>query len=1050
MEKPYLELDAFVRAIGVNRGIKHMFFLGAGTSITSGLPSAEDCIWEWKRAIFLTKNSALQNQFSELSLESVRMKIQDWLNKQPEYPSLNSPDEYSFYIEKCYPLSVDNRRKYFEEKIRIAKPHTGYQLLCLLTEAQLVDTVWTTNFDGLVSRAAANYKITPIEIGIDTQERILRVPSMGEILCVSLHGDYKYDKLKNTSQEVQSQEVMLVNALSSRLSKSPLIVCGYSGRDKSIMDGLSAGYSQMGQGVLYWCGFGSNISDEVNQLIELAKSNGHEAYFVPTQGFDDLMTKLSLYCLPTEYQEQCQKIISSQMVRDNILGKFSIPENLKSSGLIKSNAFQIDLPSEVFEFDIKESPSRIWDWLDSTTKNTQIVAVPYQGKILCLGNLDEIKKVFGNHISTRIVRAPIGDSDLRDDNSVVNSLFRKALVRAIASLTDLPSDGKGLIWEKKFEQRTEDQNAYNVHNAVLVFLRKIATKMYMVLKPTLYIADKNGKEASEEVSKLIKIKVLGYQHNKEFSEAVDSWKSKFLDEKRPTTTLEYPPNSGSHFSFTIQKLPIYAELRERTSRDIPLGKWRPLIKHTGFVLQEPDLLFSGRTGNGNPKDKHPLHGLISNRPYDYSLNQLGFTQINLGVVCPDVSASILENFLFTSQQKFSPTQKESDYLIDFPGFTQAFGIGLDIPKHGSSGWQSVPEMQANIDEKSGVLQLANAITAAIDSLRASYKPNLVIIFIPTRWEKWRKFSTEDEDFDLHDFVKAHCVQRGISTQFVEESTLTDSYKCRVWWWLSVALYSKAMRTPWVLDTLDSNTAFVGLGFSLRHNAENGRHIVLGCSHIYNSKGEGLRFRLSKIQNPIWIRRNPYMSREDARQLGETIRTLFYESRSKLPERVVIHKLTPFKRDERDGLMDGLKGVSNVDMIEINIDDSLRYFASRYDFSQKSFSIDGFPVRRGTVIPIDDYSALLWGHGSTTAIQTGRTYFQGKRRIPAPLIVRRYAGNSDLSLLANEILGLSKMDWNSADMYTKLPVTVYSSQRIARIGTLLQRFEPMSYDYRLFI
>lgn len=1049
MDKPYLELDAFIRAIGVNQGTKHMFFLGAGTSITSGLPSAENCIWEWKRAIFLTNHPTLQKQFSELSLESVRMKIQEWLDKKQEYPSLNSADEYSFYIEKCY-SSVENRRKYFEEKIRFTKPHIGYQLLCLFAESQLVDTVWTTNFDGLVSRTAANYKLTSIEVGIDTKERILRMPSKGELLCVSLHGDYKYDKLKNTDQEVQSQETILVEALSNRLTKSPLIVCGYSGRDKSIMDALRAGYSQKGQGTLYWCGFGSNISVEVAALIELAKSNGHEAYFVPTQGFDDLMTRLSLFCLTTsEYQRQCQKIISSQVNESNILGKFSIPENLNPSSLIKSNAFQIDLPSEVFEFDIKATQPHMWSWLDSITKNTEIVAVPYRGKILCLGNLDEIKKVFDGNISNKIIRSPIGDSDLRDDNSVVNSLLRKALVRAISSSHDLPSDGKGLIWEKKFEQRPEGQNVFNVHKAVLVFLRKIATKMYMVLKPTIYITDRSGIEADEETSKIIKIKVLGYQHNKEFSKDVDIWKSKFLDEKQPTT-FEYPFNSGSHFSFVIQKLPIYAELREKTSQVISLDKWRPLIKHTGFILQEPDLLFSSRTGNGNPKDKHPLQGLVTNRPYDYSLNQLGFTQINLGIICPDASASILENFLFTSQQKFSPTKTEADYLIEFPGFTQAFGVGLDIPKHRSSGWQSIPEIQANVDEKSGALRLANSITAAIDSLLASHKPNLVVIFIPTRWEKWKKFSTEDESFDLHDFVKAYCVQRGISTQFVEEPTLTDTYKSRVWWWLSLAIYSKAMRTPWVLDTLDSNTAFVGLGFSLRHNAEKGKQIVLGCSHIYNAQGEGLRFRLSKIQNPIWIQRNPYMSREDARQVGETIRTLFYESRAKLPERVVIHKLTPFKKDERDGLMDGLKGVANVDMIEINIDNSLRYFASRYDFSRKSFSVDGYPIKRGTVIPLDDFSALLWGHGSTKALQTGRTYFQGKRRIPAPLIIRRYSGNSDLSLLANEILGLSKMDWNSADLYTKLPVTVYSSQRIARIGTLLQRFEPTSYDYRLFI
>jgi hypothetical protein len=53
-------------------------------------------------------------------------------------------------------------------------------------------------------------------------------------------------------------------------------------------------------------------------------------------------------------------------------------------------------------------------------------------------------------------------------------------------------------------------------------------------------------------------------------------------------------------------------------------------------------------------------------------------------------------------------------------------------------------------------------------------------------------------------------------------------------------------------------------------------------------------------------------------------------------------------------------------------------------------------------------------------------------------------------LAEEILGLSKMNWNTFDLYTKLPATLQSSNEIARIGSLLQRFGTASYDYRLFI
>jgi argonaute-like protein implicated in RNA metabolism and viral defense len=43
-----------------------------------------------------------------------------------------------------------------------------------------------------------------------------------------------------------------------------------------------------------------------------------------------------------------------------------------------------------------------------------------------------------------------------------------------------------------------------------------------------------------------------------------------------------------------------------------------------------------------------------------------------------------------------------------------------------------------------------------------------------------------------------------------------------------------------------------------------------------------------------------------------------------------------------------------------------------------------------------------------------------------------------------------MNWNTFDLYARLPATIHSSNEIARIGKLLQRFERESFDYRLFI
>jgi hypothetical protein len=137
-------------------------------------------------------------------------------------------------------------------------------------------------------------------------------------------------------------------------------------------------------------------------------------------------------------------------------------------------------------------------------------------------------------------------------------------------------------------------------------------------------------------------------------------------------------------------------------------------------------------------------------------------------------------------------------------------------------------------------------------------------------------------------------------------------------------------------------------------------------------------------------------------------------------------------------------VKCIDMLEIQIDNALRYVAS-VPGSDGTIDEDSYPVRRGTAMKLDDFTALVWVHGATTSIHPTLKYFQGKRRIPAPLALRRHAGWTDLQPIVEEILGLSKMNWNTADLYTKLPATLHSSNEIARIGSLLQRFGASSYD-----
>ena len=1049
-----LPLDAFVRSIGVKRTTSLIFFLGAGASVSSGVPSAEACIWEWKRNLFLTNNPGLEQQFSELSLPSVQSRIQTWLDKQGTYPEKGSVGEYGYYIQQCFPIS-DDRRAYFQEKIRRAQPHIGYQLLYHLAQADLIRSVWSTNFDGLTARAAARFSIAPLEVGLDTQGRLPHRVNKGELLCVSLHGDYRYDELKNTPDELQRQEEKLRSGLIDEIGRNPLIVCGYSGRDHSIMEALRAGFSENCNGVLYWCGYSDgDVPEQVARLISHARESGNQAYYVAALGFDDLMTRLALHCLEDNSRESARKCIADLAPADLLRRQpFQIQE-FPTNMPIKSNAFEIDCPSEVLSFDLQTWPTeRIWSWLQEKIGTRPVVAVPFRGKILALGLVDALKDIFGEDIKGPIERTPVSPDEFRYENGAIVRLMRQALVKSLAEAAGVSTDGRSELWLKQsFKSQRQDNLLCHAHESVLIFLRRIGGTQYAVLKPSIKVIDKNGVEVPYQVAGPIKLGILGYQHNKPFNTAVNKWRQLlFPKTKNGIVDLEFPVGPGSRFRFRIRRSPIFAQIGlpyGGRSASISQGH-QHLLKHKGLELSEPRLLFCDKYGTGTATDTHPMRGVVANRPYDYPLTQKGLaSSLKIGVVCPSPEAAQLHAYLQQIFQQHRPSTSERDYLIDYPGFQRAYGLSIKIPEPGTPGWISPGEPSGN-DARAAAVSVAHQIATAIETLRSSYAPHVILVFFPQRWEQMRGYYDSHERFDVHDFVKAYSVQRGIATQFLEQNTLSDRQQCRVWWWLSLALYVKGMRTPWVLDGLDDDTAYVGLGFSVNRDVKKGTHIVLGCSHIYSSHGEGLQYRLSKIENPIIRQKNPFMSMDDARRTGETIRQLFFDAHMRLPRRVVLHKRTPFLKDEREGLLDGLGKVEAIDMLEVQEEQAFRYVASK---AQQNGRIDedNFPVRRGTVMKQDDFAALLWIHGATVAVDRNRKYFQGKRRIPAPLTLRRHAGVTPLDQLSSEILGLSKMNWNSFDLYSKLPATLQSSVEIARIGSLLQRFGATSYDYRLFI
>lgn len=1046
-----LATDALVRSVGTNHATPYALLLGAGASVSSGVPSAEQCIWHWKRDILISNNPGLESHFTEPSLTSVRERIQDWLDAEGRYPPLGAKGEYEHYAEQALPMAED-RRRFFEQLVEKAIPSTGYHLLGPLAQSGVVKSIWTTNFDGLVSRAGALTGTTVFEVGLDSSSRVAGPSRDRALRQISLHGDYRYDALKNTAEELRTQDRSLQKALVGSLRHESLIVVGYSGRDTSVMDTLNEAYSVRGSGRLFWCVYGDEPpSAQVEELVMQARGVGREAYVVRIDGFDDLIHRISRFALEGKPFEQAKIIISSVASEHKISAPFQVAGS-RISAILKSNAFLVELPGELLQLNASGYDTQgAWRRLKERVQGQDIVAGLVKGKILAIGLVDDVRRVFEDQLQGRIVRTPMPEWEL-SGNTVVQSLLTQALVSSISATRSFGTDHRALLWftDPSASWQLGD-SIYRYNNAALIGLRCYDGRRYMLVKPTIRVVDQAGERAQLPAEREVKQQVLGKQWNSQFNSALNVWREAIF-ERHEDAEFEFPPGSGSRFTFRVRHVPEAGRILgahgvgpERLGSSL-----NRLVTQQGTEYTEPDLVFSSRLGSSRVRDAHPIRGLVNNRPYDFCLTASGLNRsTRIGIVSPSSDVHRVSDFLANLHLRADP-QTKREYLLTYPGFTAAFGTSLDLPQPGMSGWVHCREPRPETGVREGALAIRRELRRRVDQLQSTYDPHCVLIYVPSRWTPWERYELEGERFDLHDFLKAYCIERGVASQFLREQTMNKRQRTEILWWLALSFYVKSRRTPWILNDLDKDTAFVGLGFSIDPTAPKGKHVLLGCSHIYNAEGLGLSFRLSKLDHSsMRYKKNPFLGHEDARRMGDNTRELFFDAHGKLPRRVVIHKRTPFRADEREGLIEGLSGVDHIEMVEINVDSMLRYVASRQ--SGQSFDAAAFPVRRGSAMVLETDQALLWVHGSADPVRgKGNPYYQGKSRIPAPLVLRRHYGQSSLQQLCREILGLSKMNWNTFDLYTKLPATVESSNAIARIGALLERFGPRSYDYRLFI
>jgi hypothetical protein len=139
--------------------------------------------------------------------------------------------------------------------------------------------------------------------------------------------------------------------------------------------------------------------------------------------------------------------------------------------------------------------------------------------------------------------------------------------------------------------------------------------------------------------------------------------------------------------------------------------------------------------------------------------------------------------------------------------------------------------------------------------------------------------------------------------------------------------------------------------------------------------------------------------------------------SQPPTRVVVHKWSRYFDEEREGFLDaiGAAGISSYDLVTFG-DRDLRFFRAGAE-----------PVIRGTQISLTPDNVLLYTRGYVPY----SSEYSGMR-VPRPIELVEHYGSSSKRRLCEEILALTKLDWNSAVFAQKEPITTAFSEDVGRV------------------
>ncbi|NPV76634.1 MAG: hypothetical protein HPY59_09710 [Anaerolineae bacterium] len=481
------------------------------------------------------------------------------------------------------------------------------------------------------------------------------------------------------------------------------------------------------------------------------------------------------------------------------------------------------------------------------------------------------------------------------------------------------------------------------------------------------------------------------------------------------------------------------------------------MNRTAIVLNEPELEFRYGQRACDPRDGLALFG-----PYDADLPSRPTTVNYLLLGTDEGIAKFQEWSQLIAQPCFDTPKGNQRLWAPYPGFSAAF----------CTSWMTDPVWSYEINRqklseaskhRDGYERAYKVVNLFLDGLRQSVdrdeRIGVAICVVPDYvWKNCRPKSTVSntqeepisfrrikqrktgqlelfDDYEIEQYwmstdfrrqLKARAMEFDVPIQIVRESTLRPTSEKKFGqrgltplsdrlWNMSTTIYYKCGGKPWRLVTAREGVCYIGIAFK---RAEEDSRTACCAAQMFLDTGDGIVF-LGKF-GPWYSTADKqfHLDKVTARSLLEGVLSTYNEREGKPLTEIFLHSRSMIGTEEYEGYQEACPKNVSLTGIRVRLDDD----------KTRLFRLGEMPLMRGTFWKFRENSGFLWGSGFKPRLAT----YDGWE-LPIPLRIDvQHGENTPIERVAQDILSLTKLNYNACRLGDAEPVTVGFSDAVGEI------------------